>query len=316
MHEFRTTFSIPQAKIKFNYLDNLTLIGSCFTENIGNRLSMLKFKTIVNPFGILYNPLSINTCMQQIINVKHYSQDDLLFYNDKWLSLNHHGCFSNVDVDICLDNINKSIINMHDNLISTKYIFITFGTSIVYFFKETGNVVGNCHKMPAEKFYMKRVSLDETVKSIENIVNSLTKLNPNINIVLTVSPIRHWKDGPVENQLSKSTLLLAVNELVKHHDNVAYFPVYEIMNDDLRDYRFYEEDMIHPNNVAIKYIWELFINTFMDESCIEPMKLVEKLNTALAHRITADNSTEYNKFTNYLSTLKDNLKRQYPFIEI
>ncbi|MBR5720448.1 MAG: GSCFA domain-containing protein [Bacteroidales bacterium] len=306
---FRTTFDIPESKDKITYNDNLTFIGSCFSENIADRMKLLKFNTLANPFGIMFNPLSIENCLRQVINGRHYKPEDLIEYNDKWLSLDHHGDFSDIDRQACLEKINMAVQNAHKTIKNTSFVFITLGTSVVYFYNKTGLPVSNCHKIPANNFTPRRISLKEAVNSLDNIVQMISKESHNSHIIFTVSPIRHWKDGAVENQRSKSTLILAIDEICrKYGDKVGYFPAYEIMNDELRDYRFYADDMLHPSATAVEYIWDVFKKTYIDASCHERIMLTDKLNKALAHRFEhTPSATEKAKFDEYVDGLRKQL---------
>lgn len=281
------------------------LVGSCFSENIGDILTQLQFNTLVNPYGILYNPYSIETMFKEIHEEKEYKADDLVYYNDKWLSFNHHGVFSDFDISQSLIKINSSIIESYDFLCNADYVFVTLGTSIVYFNVDNDFPVGNCHKFPSEQFYQRRLSVEETVASLQRIIKYIRDLNEDTKIIFTVSPIRHWKNGAIENQRSKSTLIIAVDEICSSQENTYYFPAYEIMMDDLRDYRFYKEDMLHPNNVAINYIWNKFKENYIDISAYELMKEIEKLNKALQHKIDNTEGVEYMKFQEYIEQQRD-----------
>jgi len=311
-NEFRTTFQIAH-KFKFAYKDNLLFVGSCFSENIGSILTQFQFNTLVNPYGILYNPYSIETQFREISEEKKYTTSDLSFFNDKWLSFNHHGAFSGINAEECLMKINTSIQETNDFLRSADYVFITLGTSIVYFNVDNDFPVGNCHKFPSKQFYIRRLSVPETTESLDRTIKYIRELNENANIIFTVSPIRHWKDGAVENQCSKATLILAIDEICNSVENTFYFPAYEIMMDDLRDYRFYKEDMLHPNTVAINYIWEKFKESYIDESCFDLMFEVEKLNRALEHRVENKDGLEYIKYQEFIENQRRKVAEKQEF---
>ncbi|MDR2085074.1 MAG: GSCFA domain-containing protein [Bacteroidales bacterium] len=307
-NEFRTTFPIDK-KLNISYNDNILLIGSCFSENIGNILTQLQFNTLVNPYGILYNPYSIETMIKEISEEKQYKHNDLVFFNDKWLSFNHHGIFSDFEAARSLMKINSSILEAHDFICNADYIFLTLGTSIVYFNIDNDYPVGNCHKFPSNQFYQRRLSLDETVESLNRIINYIRNLKEDLQIILTISPIRHWKNGAVENQRSKSTLIIAVDEVCSSNEDVFYFPAYEIIMDDLRDYRFYSEDMLHLNNVAIDYIWKKFKENYINESSYELIKEIEKLNKALQHRVEKSEGIEYIKYQEYIEQQRNKVAK-------
>ncbi|MGI6717713.1 MAG: GSCFA domain-containing protein [Bacteroidales bacterium] len=314
MTQFRTTFSIKPLNKKLSYSDAILMMGSCFTQNIGNKLKNLLFDILVNPYGILYNPLSLENAISEIIDNKIYTQNDLIFFNSKYHSLNHHGDFSNTDLETCLIDINSTINKSNIFFEKTRYVFLTLGTSTVYFDITNDKAVGNCHKMPSDKFYSKRLTLEETTNSLENIVNMLKENMDDPIICFTVSPIRHFRDGAIENKLSKATLLLAIDLIIQNHPDIYYFPAYEIVNDDLRDYRFYADDMQHPNNLALNYIWELFKNNCINDSCFEAMIAIDKLITAMNHKVTDTNTEEYIKYLNYIKTKQNEIEELYPFV--
>ncbi len=314
MAQFRTTFNIKPLTKKLSYSDAILMMGSCFTQNIGNKLTNLLFDILVNPYGILYNPLSLENAISEIIDNKIYTEEDLIYYNNKYHSLNHHGDFSNTNLEKCLININSTINKSHSFFEKTRYVFLTLGTSIVYFDIANDKAIGNCHKMPGDKFYSKRLTLEETTNSLDNIVNMLKANMDDPVICFTVSPIRHFRDGAIENKLSKATLLLAIDLIIQKYPDIYYFPSYEIVNDDLRDYRFYADDMQHPNNIALNYIWEIFSNNCINDSCFDAMVAIEKLNAAMNHRVTDTNTDEYLKYLNYIENKQKEIEELYPFV--
>lgn len=293
---FRTEIDIAIPAYNITHKDSILMMGSCFIENIGNYLVKNKFNSIVNPFGILYNPQSILQALNMICEDKRFTETDLLYSRNLYHSSYHHSRFSNTDKNACLDNINKSITKAHLLLKSTNILFITFGTSYVYFSKTQQHVVGNCHKLPASEFDRYRIETDDIVEMWTNLIERLKDINPTIKIIFTVSPIRHMKDGAHENQLSKATLLLAVNKICKQQPNTSYFPSYEIMLDELRDYRFYNEDMIHPSPVAIKYIWEKFSQIYFREDTQQIISEWSKIEAAINHRPLNDKDRDYKHF--------------------
>lgn len=295
MSEFRTIVDIEESNKKIKYGDNILFIGSCFAENIGNKLFRNKFKSLINPFGIVYNPVSVANTLLAIIENKRFSEKDLV-YNNTWNSFYHHSRFSNDSMEDCLKNINESSTESLNFLKETDYLIITFGTSWVYEYLKTGNIVSNCHKLPAKNFKRYRLKVDYIVSLYSDLINKIRNINPNIKIVFTVSPVRHWKDGAHGNQLSKAVLQLAVDSIVSNFNNTWYFPSYEIMMDDLRDYRFYASDMIHIADEAIDYIWRKFIETFIDNKSQSIMGRIDKINKALSHRPFSANSDSYIDF--------------------
>jgi hypothetical protein len=284
MEIFRTIVPTPVSDKKISYGTQLMLLGSCFSEHIGNKLAESKFLTDNNPFGIVYNPLSAVRQLEIILRANEYGKDDLFQNEGLWCSFDHHSRFAGTDRESSLKVINEKLFKSHVNLKSTQILFLTFGTSYVYFLRSTGQVVSNCHKVPSKEFERRIISVNDIILAFETLMPKLTHYNPNLHIVFTVSPIRHWKDGAHENQISKSILLLAVEEIKKIYPNTSYFPSYEIMMDDLRDYRFYAEDMLHLNLSAVNYIWERFKECFLTQDTFSLMKEIEKVIQAVKHR--------------------------------
>jgi hypothetical protein len=284
MQSFRTTFDIPIGNQPMDYSSKVLLLGSCFAENMGEKLLQNKFQTLINPFGILYNPDSIANSLEILIKKKKFTERDLFEDNGVWNSFSHHSRFSDTNKDNCLENINQQIEVGAAFLKQADYLIITFGTAWVYQLKKTGKVVSNCHKVHAKEFDRYRISKCDIVEKCKSVFKKLKNQNLNLKIILTVSPVRHIKDGLIENQLSKATLLLAIHEMVAEFEKVIYFPSYEIMMDDLRDYRFYADDMLHPSPLAIEYIWEKFKNSWIDPEVFGIMKEISKIQQAMNHK--------------------------------
>jgi hypothetical protein len=282
--KFRTEIPISPAGFSLSHSDKIEMLGSCFVENISAKLLASHFQVDVNPFGVLYNPFSIANGLSDLINGQTYMAKDLFYQDGAYHSFSHHSRFSGTDEAVVTEQINSRIQQSSDFLKEASVLIITFGTANTYRLLSSGKVVSNCHKLPASLFREERLSVQAIGEKWNDLINRLQSFNPQLKILFTVSPIRHWKDGAHENQLNKATLLLAVNELVKVHDSCYYFPSYEIMMDDLRDYRFYAEDMIHPNQQAINYIWEKFGDTFFDKKTLELIKEYEKVQKQLHHR--------------------------------
>jgi lysophospholipase L1-like esterase len=242
-----------ETRNSIDYNAKILLLGSCFSENIGDKLNYFKFQTSQNPFGILFHPKAIENLVTNAINEKKYLPEDLIFQNELWHSFDAHSSLSTTDKNELLANLNSAIIATNKKLKEATHIIITLGTSWVYRFIETDVIVANCHKIPQKKFLKTLLSVDEITKSLKTTISHLKSVNKNIHILFTVSPVRHLKDGFIENMQSKSHLITAIHSIMKTK-NSSYFPSYEIMMDELRDYRFYAEDMIHPNKTAINYI--------------------------------------------------------------
>ena len=302
-----------KTKNSINYNSKLVLLGSCFSENIGNKLNYFKFQAHQNPFGILFHPKAIENLITNVINEKEYVPKDLIFQDERWHSFDAHSNLSSSNQEILLKKLNSSIQSTNKNLRKATHIIITLGTSWVYRFIETDAVVANCHKIPQKKFSKELLSVVEINKSLEAIISLLKSVNKNINVLFTVSPVRHLKDGFIENTQSKSHLISAIHTVVDCK-NVSYFPSYEIMMDELRDYRFYSEDMIHPNKIAINYIWEKFIETWFDKNSGLIMKEIELIQKGMAHKPFNENSEKHQNFLQNLESKKEKIKTQFPFI--
>jgi len=316
MTTFRTIVNIPpQApNERINYDTPLLLMGSCFAENIGGNLLYYKLPTCLNPFGILYNPLSVQAALQSLIIGKKYAANDLLFYNEQWLSLAHHGRFSHSDKAVCLQQINEAVVQGQQYLLKARFLVITFGTAWAYRQLVSQQVVANCHKIPAREFERFRISKEEIVATFKQTIHEIRTFNTDLRVVFTVSPVRHWKDGAVENQWSKATLLTAVHELCTTMNKVYYFPAYEMMMDDLRDYRFYKSDMMHPNEVAVDYIWQRFGEAFFTEKTQDILQKISKIQQARHHRPRNPKSDAHQRFLQKQLQQIEQLERQFPMV--
>ncbi len=315
MSDFRTILPLQKSSLSIDYQSKILCIGSCFTQNIGQRLIAYKFSTLLNPFGILYNPLSIKNSLDRILNEDLYTNNDLFFHQDLWHSFDHHGTFSNPKQQTILAEINTRLTAAHLFLKNTKVLILTFGTSNVFIQKSTGNIVANCHKIPNTEFEKKRYTIPEITESLTPLLARLKKVNPEIEIIFTVSPIRHLKDGLLENQRSKATLLLAVEALTQQFSFAHYFPAYELVLDDLRDYRFFEKDMTHPNELAIEYIWKAFQATYFLDSTMNIFKQIKKIVQASLHRPFHPQISTHQQFVKKQLEKIEQLTQQYPFLE-
>ena len=317
MNEFRTVVKLQESDIKISYDSTLLFIGSCFSENIGIRFKERRFSSDINPFGVLYNPESVRQGLDILMEKRLFSEEQLFDYGGLWHSFYHHSRFSGSDKKRVLDKINQNIIDGHLLLKRTEFLFITFGTAWVYQNTDDGRIVANCHKLPASRFKRFRLGVEDIVESYKELTERLKKFSPGIKIVFTVSPVRHLKDGAHGNQLSKSVLLLAVEELVNElKGDVRYFPAYELLMDDLRDYRFYADDMVHPGNAAVEYIWTNLSDVYFDKKAKAYVAEIEKIIRARNHRPFNKNSTEYGKFVENTLRRLDEIKRQFRGVDI
>jgi len=313
---FFTEIQIPEFPWKMDYSKSMMFFGSCFSENIGQKLIDMKFNIDMNPFGILYNPESIATSLKILLEKKLFAESDLFQDQGLWNSYYHHSRFSDVDGEAALEKINKRILASYEFLKTTDFLVITFGTAWVYKLKKTGQIVSNCHKVPATHFNSFRLGVHEISEAYRILLEELWSINPKLKVIFTVSPIRHWKDGAIENQLSKATLLLAIDQLKATFSDqvITYFPSYELMMDELRDYRFYAEDMLHLSSVATDYIYDRFSKVLISQKSHRITKNVLKIRKAVLHRPVNSTSVEYEKFL--LSNLEEinSLTSSFPFL--
>ncbi|MEJ7627263.1 MAG: GSCFA domain-containing protein [Ferruginibacter sp.] len=299
--DFHAEFTPKEFDKKIEHHHNLLLIGSCFTEQIGKKLADHKFEILQNPNGILFNPVSICYALDSYMNADDHSLEDLFYQNELWSSWKYHSRFSGMDAQVVLNNINRSRAVATEFLKKADWLFITLGSAYVYENKNNGddggnlNVVANCHKVAPDKFNRRLLKVDEVTRLLENSIRKLKIFNPTLKIIFTISPVRHLREGFIENNRSKATLIHAVHE-VTSKDSVFYFPAYELVIDDLRDYRFYAEDLVHPNYSATNYVWEKFLITCIDGRSREIMKEIAVINAAVNHRPFNPASQQHKKF--------------------
>ena len=315
MINYCTYIDIPKPPFDITYKDRFMFMGSCFADNIGGALAEYRFNVSLNPFGVLYNPLSVAMGCRRLANPKPFGEQDLFHYDGMYHSFMHHGKFSDVSAKNSIDKINESLALAAECFCNISHLVITFGTAYVYLLKDNGRVVANCHKLPAAQFERGLLTVDRIVEEWSVLLENLWLENHSLKVIFTVSPIRHRKDGAHLNQISKSTLLLAQQSLVdKYPGRISYFPAYELMMDELRDYRFYADDMIHPSKVAIDYIWERFYETYMDAETKKALKDVEFVNRALRHRPLNPSTDAYEQFLIQTMQKIQQLKDKYPYI--
>ena len=293
-----TEVKIPKSDINLSYQSRLMLAGSCFADNISAYFENAKFSCLTNPFGTLYNPISINALFDMIINRKVFTPDDFFYSHGLYSSYLLHSDLSNKDIDTAVANTNMALTESYNYLQQTSMLFITLGTAWVYYLNQNGKAVANCHKQNPNLFTRKLLSVEESTAALHKICTSVLSLNPDIRIVLTVSPIRHIADGATDNSLSKSTLLLSVNRIVNTFANAEYFPSYEIMIDELRDYRFYQENLTHPSKTAEQIIFEKLLATYCSKAVINQIAQVENFMKSANHKILSLYSPETKQFAN------------------
>lgn len=313
--QFRLEHTPKPFATKIKHTDRLFLAGSCFTEQIGTKLDSHKFRTIQNPNGILFNPVSISNALISYIEQKQYQPEDLFFQQEQWGSWDHHTRFSAMSATDCLNNINTSINEAHHFLKQTNWLLLTLGSAFVYEL-ESKKIVANCHKVPTDKFTKRLLSTEEVVTTLDILIYRLKQFNPGIKIIFTISPVRHLRDGFVENNRSKATLINAVHHMVDKFENLFYFPAYELVIDDLRDYRFFAEDMVHPNYAATNYVWEKFSEACIDEDSKLLMKELFTIQAAYTHKPFQPTSAAHQKFLQTNLQKAQALKETYPYVDL
>ena len=306
--KFRTEVEIPISEKKIQISDSLFSIGSCFATEISVKLSDSQFQTLNNPFGTLFNPWAVKNSIQEIFENKIYTEEDLDFHQGEYLSFNHHTSFNSENQEDTLRKINQKINLAHEFLKRSNWVIITYGTAFVYEHLAQNIFVANCHKIPQTNFNKRLLTHEELVNSITETCHILKKICPKeAQFLFTLSPVRHTKDGFSENNLSKAKLLCAIHKVVEQHENCRYIPVYEIVMDDLRDYRFYKEDLIHPSEQAVQYIWEKFKKAYFSDEADRFSNENLKIKQALEHRPKDKNSPKHQTF---LKQLQEKIMQQ------
>lgn len=314
--QFRTQIHISKANHQIDYNSNIISFGSCFTVNIAEKLNFFKFQNTCNPFGILFHPLAIEKLIDFAVSQKEFTEKDVFFHNERWHCFDVHSDLSNSNKEALLDNLNQLLQSTKQQLQEASHIVITYGTSWVYRNIDSTTIVANCHKVPQKEFTKEILSVETVSNSIRNTIESIQKTNPNCKIIFTVSPVRHLKDGFVENQQSKAHLISAIHSIRNAQPTTYnYFPSYEILMDELRDYRFYAEDMVHPNQVAIDYIWQRFAETTISPESISVMEEVASIQKGLAHRPFNPESESHKKFEVNQAIKIAKLIAKYPFMK-
>ena len=322
--EFQLPIRINELPEPIGYPDKILLTGSCFTEHIGNKLQELKFDVLQNPNGILFDPRSVATSLVSYIQNKQYTETDLFYFNELWQSWQHHSIFSNTDKAVCLAKINESQGRAHDFLKTAGYLIITLGSSFSYRLTEEATTavgskvaagVANCHRAPAQWFTKQLMGIEETNAVLDNCIHQLMQFNSRLKIIFTVSPVRHIRDGVTENNRSKARLIEVVHNLVNKFDRLYYFPAYELVIDVLRDYRFYDVDMVHPNYPATEFVLEKFIRHCIDEPSRQMMEEIKKIVIAARHKAFQPTTNAHRQFLlAHLEKTKD-MQKRYPFLD-
>lgn len=316
--KLQTQIPLARAENQIGYSSHMFLLGSCFVENIGSKLDYFKFRALQNPFGILFHPLAIENLIQRAVLAQSYTEQEIFNKNGQWLCFDAHSDLSDMSKENLLQKLNDALLKTRQELNKASHIIITLGTAWAYRYSETNTMVANCHKVPQKEFSKELLSINAIVDSLEGMVETIKSANPNAQLIFTISPVRHLKDGFVENQQSKAHLITALQELLALPSlgtYGSYFPAYELMMDELRDYRFYEADMVHPNQLAIDYIWEKLKSVWISEEIYRTMDEVEAIQKGLHHRPFNRNSEQHQQFLKSLDKKITYLQQEHPFME-
>ncbi len=313
--EFRTTVKTGENRGWLHHSDSVVLLGSCFSDNMGGKLHGALIKAMVNPMGTLYNPMSIARGVQRLIADEPVAGQDLFMQGGVWNSYDFHSRHSMPDKQATIDHMSQRIHQGHEALRQAQLLTVTLGSAIIYRLKTTGDIVANCHKVPQHEFERKMATTEEMAQVLDEMLTALHAFNPDLRIILTVSPIRHIADGLDINSLSKASLRVAIHKaMTRHLDYCDYFPAYEIMIDDLRDYRFYTNDMVHPSDVAVEYIWQAFQATYLDDRSALAVARCERIHKRLQHRPMSTNREVVERFNHDTASVVRNLIKEYPYL--
>ena len=313
--DFRTKVPIKEGLPKIEHSSGVFLIGSCFVENIGDKLEWFRFKNLQNPTGIIFHPSPIRKFFQRISNNEDFKEQDVMEFNGGWQTLEAHSDMRRSSREECLQDLNAALSESRDFIKKASHVIISLGTAWGYIYEGRDTIAANCHKIPQNKFTRELSSVKEIMNDLEVIEHSISELNEKAKIIFTISPVRHLKDGFSENQHSKAQLISALHDFIDASKSSSYFPSYEIMMDELRDYRFYAEDMVHPNQVAVDYIWEKFQEVWIASEASEVMKKIDTIKKGLSHRPFNETSEAHQKFRRDLQQKIEKLEKEYPEIK-
>ena len=311
--DFRTIVPISKATESITYYTSIVSLGSCFAVNMAQKFAYYTFPITVNPFGVLFHPLAIENILQHTIENSRYTAEDFFLHNELWHSFDFHSDMSQPSLKEAIQLANSQQIQLQQALQEASFCFITLGTAWVYIYNSIDTIVANCHKLPAQHFSKRLLSIEEITESLSHIITLLKQFNPLITVVFTISPIRHIKDGFFENQVSKSQLFAALYPLITDNKSL-YFPAYELLLDELRDYRFYANDMVHPSEMAINYIWERLVTTYIETATQADMKQVDSIQKGLSHRPFNPETESYQQFLAQLQQKMEAFTMKYPHI--
>ena len=320
--KFHYEFPVKKIHAPITHHQSIMMMGSCFTENIGEMLSNAKFTVLENPNGILFNPVSVAEAIDTYVRNEQINGDAVFLLNESWHSWKHHSRFSGVTPGDAVEKINRSAANAHNYLKNADYLFITLGSSWVYELTEkasgnsSGQVAANNHKAPSDWFSKRLMSAAETTALLQGMLKQLFNFNAHLQVIFTISPVRHLREGVIENNRSKAVLIQAVHDLVNASDRLYYFPAYELVIDDLRDYRFYAEDLVHPNYHATQYVWEKFTEACMPEDTRTLLKLIKEIGLAHQHKPFNSETSAHRAFLQKYEQITLQLVQEHPELKM
>lgn len=314
--EFRKELEVKKMRVSIQHTEPVLLLGSCFSEHIGEKLRLAKFSVLENPHGILFNPVSISRAVTAYIDKTTYTEADLFELNETWHSWDHHSRFSAPEKEMALQKINEAVAESHDFLKKAGWVIVTLGSAFSYELAENNRPVANCHKAPANLFRRKLLSIEETLTALDTMIHRLRFYNPDLKILFTISPVRHLREGMVENNRSKAVLIQAVHHVVDKFEGLFYFPAYELVIDDLRDYRFYAEDLVHPNYQATEYVWTKLMESCMDAPTQELIKDLRQMELSFRHRPFNPETRQHKKFLQDQFAKTKVLQESHPYLDL
>lgn len=313
--KLQTEIQFNPEKDQIDYSSKVLLLGSCFSENMGAKFEYFKFENIQNPFGIIFNPISLGNLVGRALQNKAFNRQDIFRYNDTWKSFEVSSKLTAVDEDEFLKQLNLALEALREAIFSSSHIILTLGSSWVYRHVKKDVIVSNCHKVPQKEFTKELLKVDEIYNSLYKATDEILKVNPKASVIFTVSPVRHIKDGFAENTRSKAHLITAVHSVIENFEKLFYFPSYELMMDELRDYRFYSQDMLHPNHTAIEIIWEKFSEVWISSKTKEMQKKINSIQKDLKHLTFNPAGREFDAFSKRLADKIAFIKQEMPDVD-
>ncbi|MCG2431429.1 GSCFA domain-containing protein [Aequorivita xiaoshiensis] len=314
--KLQTEIPLTPETNQIDYSSKMLLLGSCFSENIGAKFDYFKFQNIQNPFGIIFNVVSLEKLVMRAIENNLFSEENIFNHHGIWKCFEAHSELNSINKNQFLEGLNASLRVLREALFTSTHIIFTLGTTWVYRSIESNEVIANCHKLPQKNFKKELLSVEETTRSLQNLQNKISEVNPQAIVLFTVSPVRHIKDGFVENTISKAHLISAIHQSLsaRTESSSFYFPSFEIMMDELRDYRFYTEDMLHPNKTAIEIIWQKFSNVWISSKTQSLQREIAAIQSGLLHKPFNAESEEHLLFLEKLKQKISSVKELFPHI--